>query len=126
MAVLLPVDPYTKSVASKKNVTFEVSSVAGKPGRGKSTGVDLRWHTVEEFTKPSDAQKKELSEWQKSKDGKKVIASAKTTYFNNKRKRISEKSDSNRPPKKRNDQAARIAALEKQLEDQTKIASGSF
>ena len=35
---------------------------------------------------------------------------------------MSEKSDSDRPPKKRNDQTARIAALEKQLEEQTKVA----
>ena len=59
-AVLLPVDPYRKNMTSQEPESFEVSSMSGK--KGKSIGTDLHYHTVEEYTKISDPQKKELIE----------------------------------------------------------------
>ena len=128
VSVLLPVDPYVRNHATRKPVSFEVSTLIAKNGRGTSTGVDLRWYKLEEYRTLSDEEKKELSEWQRTKDGKKKISSGRDTYFNNKRKRLSGgKPEKDREPtpkqrKKRDGQTARIAALEKQLKDQTKVA----
>ena len=99
-----------------------------KDGRGTQTGVDLRWYKTEEYRTLSDKEKKELSEWQRTKDGKKKISSSRDAYFDKKRKRTpGEKPEQDRQPspktlKKRNGQNARIAALEKLLESQTKVA----
>ena len=45
------------------------------------TGVDLRWHTPEEYKKLSKAQRKELFDWQNSKKGKKAIKKEKDAYM---------------------------------------------
>ena len=115
VAILIPVDPFVQNKANKKTVTFEISPVAStKTGRGKKTGVDLRWHKPHEYKALSSEQKDELKEWQNSLDGKKAIADAKESYFKNKKKRKAEQ-DPNKGGKK---QSARIAALEKQLSEQ--------
>ena len=109
VAILIPVDPFVQNKANKKTVTFEISPVAStKTGRGKKTGVDLRWHKPHEYKALSSEQKDELKEWQNSLDGKKAIADAKESYFKNKKKRKAEQ-DPNKGGKK---QSARIAALE--------------
>ena len=122
IAILLPVDPHLKLSSAKKAVSFEVSSVSGNTGRGK-TGVDLRWYTVDDYKKLSNDEKDELREWQSSKDGKKTITTAKNNFLAGKRKRSAEKTDTHRKDKKAtNKQTARIAALEKQLEEQNQVA----
>ena len=61
VSLLLLVDPYVKTPANKPKVTFEISSAgATKYGRGKTSGVDLRWHKREEFSKLSHEAKNEL------------------------------------------------------------------
>ena len=60
MAIILPVDPFTKNNPIKQNTSFEITSVMGNSSRGKSTGVDLRWHTVDELKSLSQEQKGEL------------------------------------------------------------------
>ena len=42
VAIILPIDSFTKNNATNKNISFEISSVIDNSGRGKSTGVDLR------------------------------------------------------------------------------------
>ena len=61
-AILLPVDPYAKNAATKRTVSFEISPLSSKNGRGKSTGVDLRWYSVEEYAKLSSDERSELRE----------------------------------------------------------------
>ena len=59
--VLLPVNPYTKIMATRKPVSFKVSSVTAKNGRGALTWVDLRWYIMEEYRTLSDKEKRKLS-----------------------------------------------------------------
>ena len=77
IATLLPTDPYVRSNASKKPVSFEISGVTITSGRGHRTGVDLRWYKPEEFRELSANAKIELREWQNTNEGKAVIADAK-------------------------------------------------
>lgn len=70
---LIEVDPYKRSSrnnqANKPNANVSSVSFAG---RGK-TGVDLRWHSKQEFRDLPAPQKDELIEWQKSGEGKDAI-----------------------------------------------------
>ena len=126
VATLLPVDPYVKSNASKKPVSFEISDVTITPGRGSRIGVDLRWHKSDEFRDLSAAAKKELREWQNTNEGKAAIADAKELFFKNKSKKGNkrnhsdneESSTNGQSSNKRSKQSARIAALEKTVADQ--------
>ena len=72
---LLPVCPYNKNKAtsSKGNNKAHVSDVTLKGKHNSETGVDLRWHTKKEYAQLSSEQKKELYEWQQTKDGKSVM-----------------------------------------------------
>ena len=66
---LIEFDPYTRSSnPSSKNLQANVSSI-NFSGRGQ-TGVDLRWHTRQNFRELSDAQKDEITSWQSSATGK--------------------------------------------------------
>lgn len=118
-ATLIPVDPFVQNKANKKSTPFDISSMSTKSGRGSKTGVDLRWHAKHEFQALSSEQKDELIEWQKTKDGKKIISDSKSSYFNNKKKRKAGDSSSNGKSSKKRGNNARIAALEKKLADQT-------
>ena len=118
-ATLIPVDPFVQNKANKKSTPFDISSMSTKSGRGSKTGVDLRWHAKHEFQALSSEQKDELIEWQKTKDGKKIISDSKSSYFNNKKKRKAGDSSSNGKSSKKKGNNARIAALEKKLADQT-------
>ncbi len=96
-AMLIPKDPFAKNEATKqKSVTFNISCVDGdegasktvsKNGRGSKTGVDLCWHSPEEFKQLSHAEKSELSAWQKSPEGKKKTGSERNKHFSEKKKR---------------------------------------
>ena len=103
VAFLLPVCPYAKfkSNQRKPNPQAQVSEVVLK-GRGK-TGVEYRWHTPEEYSKLSKAEKRELYEWQQSKEGK----AAKKAHSDKKKEK----------PKAftKKQLAAKVASLEKQL-----------
>lgn len=99
---LLPYDPVAKkrqagakreNEANVSQATAEVSSGFGsKPGIGKS-GVHLRYHTKEEYTKLTNDQKLELKEWRsKNGDGKKTNTknegNSKTTSKKNQKKKM--------------------------------------
>lgn len=72
VAFLLPVCPYAKykSNQRKNNPQAEIFDVTLK-GKGK-TGVEFRWYKPDEYSKLTKAQKRELYEWQQSKDGKRA------------------------------------------------------
>ena len=71
VAFMLPVCPYTKHKQSQGRGRRAEISDTQLLGKGSSaTGVDLRWHTKEEYSKLSKAQRQELYQWQQSKDGK--------------------------------------------------------
>ena len=124
VAILLPVDPFVKTAANKPKVSFEVSSTsATKFGRGKSTGVDLRWHKPEEFSKLSSDAKKELRAWQNTSEGKSAVKESRDAYFatkgtNSNGKRNSEEKGNNAKKKLR----LQVASLQKQLNEQTQLS----
>ena len=126
VATLIPVDPFIKSNASKKPVSYEISGVTSTHGRGLKTGVDLRWYKPEDYRDLSTDAKRELREWQNTNEGKAAIADAKESFFKDKSKKgpkrkSSENNSANTgksPSNKRSKQSARIAALEKTVADQ--------
>ena len=73
---LIEVDPYMRARRVKPNSTAQVSSIDFNSGRG-DTGVDLRWHTPKEFKALTQEQKDELVAWQRTDDGKAVLAKSK-------------------------------------------------
>ena len=73
---LLPVDPYNKH-KEKSNKPLQVTDVTLKNKSASKTGVDLRWHTPDEYRKLSKDQRAELYEWQRSKEGRDVTAKQK-------------------------------------------------
>ena len=82
VAILLPVDPFTKAPANKSKVSFEISSTqATKYGRGKESGVDLRWHKRDEFANLSPKAKDELRAWQQTPEGAKVMTASRNAHF---------------------------------------------
>ena len=126
-AMLIPKDPFTKNEANKKKVvTFAVSCVDGdggdssktasKNGRGPKTGVDLRWHSPEEFSQLSNAQKAELSTWQKSPEGKKKTGTERNKHFNEKKKRRGGASDGKEVKKLK----AQVADLQAKYDEKEK------
>ena len=66
---LTEVDPYRRTSRSTGR-NADVSSIEFKASRG-SSGVDLRWHTKEDFIKISQEQKDELRNWMKTAEGMK-------------------------------------------------------
>jgi hypothetical protein len=71
---LIEVDPYRRASNPGNNPKGKQAYVSAVTfaGRGK-TGVDLRWHTRKEFGALTSEQKDELTAWQNTKEGKKVI-----------------------------------------------------
>jgi hypothetical protein len=70
---LIEVDPYRRSTRQNQDQQrrAQVSAVTFA-GRGTS-GVDLRWHSRQEFCELNQQQKDELTTWQNSSDGKKEM-----------------------------------------------------
>lgn len=68
---IIEVDPYNRSTKPSKDRNPKVSGTS-LGGRGNS-GVDLRWHTRQEFRDLSSDQKDELTEWQSSNAGRTAI-----------------------------------------------------
>ena len=124
VAILLPVDPFTKAPAHKPKVSFEISSTgATKFGRGKETGVDLRWHKREEFSNLTSASKNELRAWQKTAEGTKVMTASRNAHFANIKER-----DTKKRPGRENDRGAtkklrlQVASLQQQIDEQSKLS----
>ena len=72
VAFLLPVDPYVKHKKTYRQVTI-ANAQALKNKSNSNTGVDLRWHTLDEYAELNKDQRSELYQWQKTKDGKATI-----------------------------------------------------
>jgi len=78
---LIEVDPFRRASRQQgnnnKGTQAQVSAVTFA-GRGKS-GVDLRWHTRKEFGALTSDQRDELTAWQNTKEGKKVLKEQRAT-----------------------------------------------
>ena len=98
---LLPFDPVVAKNAKAKGLGVNVSGTAADtPANGATvgkTGVELRWHEPQKFSKLTKEQKLELSEWNKTQPKREGG-----------KKRTSEKSKSNEKWKK-----ARVASVSK-------------
>ena len=72
---MLPVCPYSKhrnsSRGNDRTATISDVTLAGKSS--SKTGVDFRWHTKPEYAKLTKDQKRELYEWQQTKDGQEMM-----------------------------------------------------
>ena len=77
VSCLLPVDPYSKH-KEKSPKPAQIADVTLKNKSASKTGVDLRWHTPEEYKKLSKEQRSELYEWQRSKAGRDITAKQKS------------------------------------------------
>jgi hypothetical protein len=78
---LIEVDPFRRSLRQPTKPPATVSSIDFSSGRGDS-GVDLRWHTPQEFRNLTQDQKSELVKWQKSPDGKSTLQKSKEAQAN--------------------------------------------
>lgn len=84
ISILLPVNPFLKSVPSKI-VSFDISSTyTTMYGRGKGTMVDLCWQKREEFDEISSEVKKKLRAWQNTSEGKCADKISRDVYFKDK------------------------------------------
>ena len=106
---MLQFDPFIKNASSKSKVSFNISGIDGNNGRGKKTGVDLRWHTQEEYRALTKEAQSELREWQSTKNGKAAVSKQQTSYFKEKKRKRQEKSSTSSGKRHK----AQIAALEK-------------
>jgi hypothetical protein len=68
---LLPVDPYAKHHRKSAKKGPQINALKGQ--QDSKTGVDLCWHTKDEYKSLTKAQRIELSNWQKSKAGKEAV-----------------------------------------------------
>ena len=82
---LIEVDPYRRSQRQPNKPTAQISAIDFSSGRGDS-GVDLRWHTPNEFRSLNQEQKDELTSWQKTPDGKQILQKSREELKTNKRK----------------------------------------
>ena len=71
-STLIEVDPYRRGQRLNKTPDANISGLDFNAGRG-SSGVDLRWHHPKEFKALSGDQKDELTTWQKTNEGKKIL-----------------------------------------------------
>ena len=106
VAALLPVCPFAKHRQSLNPTRPQISDTTLQ-GKGQSTtGVDLRWHTQEEYKKLSKEQRQELYRWQSTKDGREKIKKDKAAS-----------GIVSRSAKSRKKLRAKIDSLEAQLKD---------
>ena len=83
---LLPVCPYAKHKATlRRRPQAQISEVTLQ---GRDQGVELRWHTQEEYAKLNRKQRQVLWKWQKTKEGKKVMQEHAKGGKNGKGKRL--------------------------------------
>ena len=89
VAFMLPVCPYTKHKTSQRRTRHaELSDVRLKGKSDSKTGVDLRWHTKDEYSRLTKEQKSELYQWQQTKNGKEAMDKSKRS---SKRKNLTKK-----------------------------------
>lgn len=107
---MLPTCPYARHAKGRNsgNETANISDVTLQNKSSTKTGVDLRWHTRKEYQALNKAQRAELYEWQQTKQGKKAKENA---MKNN------PKGTKTPTGKKKSGLKARIASLEKELEE---------
>ena len=68
---MLPVDPYVKH-KEKLNKAPQIHDVTLKGKIHSQTGVDFRWNTPDQYKLLTKEQKRELYDWQRTKEGKKI------------------------------------------------------
>jgi len=83
-SALIEVDPFVRGKHKGGVRTATISSVDYSGGRG-GTGVDLRWHTPQEYRALSKDEKDELHQWQQSAAGKEVISKSREVYLSKKK-----------------------------------------
>lgn len=92
-SALIEVDPYRRSNrignAGTPSKPANVGSIDFSAGRG-TTGVDLRWHSSNDFKKLNDDQKNELRNFMKSQEGKKIMRKSRAAAGNGGTKRKSD------------------------------------
>ena len=118
VAHLLPVCPYTKHQNEKGGTKpkAQISDVTLKGAHDSRTGVDLRWYKHSEYKKLSKEQKDELSEWQRSNEGRASIKAQRDKAKNGKEGGKGAKKNSRAALK------AKIKALEAKVDDKTDTA----
>jgi hypothetical protein len=83
---LIEVDPFRRQQRQPSKPNAQVSAIDFGSGRGDS-GVDLRWHTPNEFRSLNQDQRNELVAWQRTPDGKNQLKKSREDYMkSNKRK----------------------------------------
>ena len=87
---LIEVDPYKRQQRHPSNKGGAQVSGVSFAGRG-NTGVDLRWHHPKEYKELSNEQKDELSQWQSSSEGKKILDKSKKEAAEKRKKRLGDK-----------------------------------
>jgi hypothetical protein len=94
---LIEVDPYKRAQRPPSGrPNAQVSAIDFGSGRG-DTGVDLRWHTPNEFKSLTNEQKQELITWQRSPDGKSSLKKSREDH-KSKRKGSNDKGDNKNSP----------------------------
>ena len=102
VAFLLPVCPYSKHKATlRRRPQAQISEVTLQ---GREQGVELRWHTKEEYEKLNKKQRQILWKWQKTKEGKKAMKEQSSKSNKNKNKKQVDK-----------DMEARVSSIEQRL-----------
>jgi hypothetical protein len=99
-AALIDVDPFVKGKHKGGGRTATISSVDYSAGRG-GTGVDLRWHTPQEYRALSKEKKDELYQWTQSDVGKEALNKSREVYLSGKKKKGKGKDDKETPKKRK-------------------------
>lgn len=116
---ILPMCPYSKKRSAgpgNKKVTIADATLQGRSG---TSGVDLRWHTDDEYYHLNQDQRDELYKWQhKTPEGRKVfkagLAKKRAAAGNNGGSQSSGKGKGRQTQKK---WQAKVASLEKELKE---------
>lgn len=111
VAFLLPVDPYSKHKRSLERNANVSDTNALKNKSQSRTGVDLRWHRPEEYSKLTKDQRIELYAWQRSNEGKAITGKQRQA------------SGYKGKPNAKKKLQSKVAALEAQLEAANKDPS---
>ena len=76
---ILPVEPFVKkpSHGNRKNPQISAATLQNKSK--SKTGVDFCWHKPDEYKKLNPAQKRELYEWQSTREGQVAVAKQRTS-----------------------------------------------
>ena len=78
---MLPVNPYINH-KEKFNKAPQIHDITLKGKTHSQTGVDFRWHTPDEYKLLTKEQKRELYDWQRTKERKEVTMKHRETSGN--------------------------------------------